>query len=33
MARFYTRFMAVLIKAIEEGIEPADPTKPRPSGA
>jgi cation diffusion facilitator CzcD-associated flavoprotein CzcO len=31
MARFYTRFMAVLIKAIEEGIEPADPTKPRPS--
>jgi cation diffusion facilitator CzcD-associated flavoprotein CzcO len=28
MARFYTRFMAVLIKAIEEGIEPVDPSKP-----
>jgi cation diffusion facilitator CzcD-associated flavoprotein CzcO len=28
MARFYTRFMAVLIKAIEEGIEPVDPAKP-----
>jgi cation diffusion facilitator CzcD-associated flavoprotein CzcO len=28
MARFYTRFMAVLIKAIEEGIEPIDPSKP-----
>jgi len=27
MARFYTRFMAVLIKAIEEGVEPADPGK------
>jgi cation diffusion facilitator CzcD-associated flavoprotein CzcO len=25
MARFYTTFMAVLIKAIEEGIEPVDP--------
>ncbi|HEY6791212.1 MAG TPA: NAD(P)/FAD-dependent oxidoreductase [Trebonia sp.] len=25
MARFYTRFMALLIKAIEEGIEPYDP--------
>jgi cation diffusion facilitator CzcD-associated flavoprotein CzcO len=32
MARFYSTFMAVLIKAIEEGIEPADPTKPRPEG-
>jgi len=28
MARFYTQFMALLIKAIEEGIEPIDPTKP-----
>jgi cation diffusion facilitator CzcD-associated flavoprotein CzcO len=28
MARFYTRFMALLIKAIEEGIEPADPLRP-----
>jgi len=28
MARFYTRFMALLIKAIEEGIEPVDPDKP-----
>jgi cation diffusion facilitator CzcD-associated flavoprotein CzcO len=28
MARFYTRFMALLIKAIEEGIEPIDPEKP-----
>jgi cation diffusion facilitator CzcD-associated flavoprotein CzcO len=28
MARFYTRFMALLIKAIEEGIEPVDPEKP-----
>jgi cation diffusion facilitator CzcD-associated flavoprotein CzcO len=27
MARFYTRFMALLIKAIEEGIEPVDPEK------
>jgi cation diffusion facilitator CzcD-associated flavoprotein CzcO len=25
MARFYSRFMALLIKAIEEGIEPVDP--------
>lgn len=32
MARFYTRFMAVLIKAIEEGVEPADPGKPPPAG-
>jgi cation diffusion facilitator CzcD-associated flavoprotein CzcO len=29
MARFYTTFMAVLIKAIEEGIEPVDPARPR----
>jgi hypothetical protein len=29
MARFYSTFMAVLIKAIEEGIEPVDPNKPR----
>jgi putative flavoprotein involved in K+ transport len=29
MARFYTRFMALLIKAIEEGIEPYDPQGPR----
>lgn len=28
MARFYTRFIALLIKAIEEGIEPADPDEP-----
>jgi hypothetical protein len=28
MARFYTRFMALLIKAIEEGIEPYDPAQP-----
>ncbi|WP_194903796.1 flavin-containing monooxygenase [Catenulispora rubra] len=28
MARFYTRFMALLIKAIEEGLEPVDPDKP-----
>ncbi len=28
MARFYTRFMALLIKAIEEGIEPIDPDRP-----
>jgi cation diffusion facilitator CzcD-associated flavoprotein CzcO len=28
MARFYTLFMALLIKAIEEGIEPIDPDKP-----
>jgi cation diffusion facilitator CzcD-associated flavoprotein CzcO len=28
MARFYTRFMALLIKAIEEGIEPVDPERP-----
>jgi hypothetical protein len=28
MARFYTRFMALLIKAIEEGIEPYDPDEP-----
>jgi putative flavoprotein involved in K+ transport len=27
MARFYTRFMALLIKAIEEGIEPYDPAE------
>jgi hypothetical protein len=27
MARFYTRFMALLIKAIEEGIEPVDPNR------
>ncbi|NUU21390.1 MAG: NAD(P)/FAD-dependent oxidoreductase [Streptomycetaceae bacterium] len=27
MARFYTRFTALLIKAIEEGIEPVDPAK------
>ena len=31
MARYYTRFTAVLIKAIEEGIEPADPSR-RPGG-
>jgi putative flavoprotein involved in K+ transport len=30
MARFYTRFMALLIKAIEAGIEPLDPNKPPP---
>jgi putative flavoprotein involved in K+ transport len=29
MARFYTRFMALLIKAIEVGIEPYDPGEPR----
>lgn len=29
MARFYTTFMALLIKAIEEGIEPYDPQEPR----
>ena len=29
MARFYTTFMALLIKAIEEGIEPYDPREPR----
>jgi hypothetical protein len=29
MARFYTRFTALLIKAIEEGIEPYDPGAPR----
>jgi putative flavoprotein involved in K+ transport len=29
MARFYTTFMALLIKAIEEGIEPYDPHEPR----
>jgi cation diffusion facilitator CzcD-associated flavoprotein CzcO len=29
MARFYSKFMALLIKAIEEGIEPVDPGKPR----
>jgi hypothetical protein len=28
MARFYTQFMALLIKAIEEGIEPYDPSRP-----
>ena len=28
MARFYTTFMALLIKAIEEGIEPYDPEHP-----
>jgi len=28
MARFYTTFMALLIKAIEEGIEPYDPQEP-----
>jgi putative flavoprotein involved in K+ transport len=28
MARFYTRFTALLIKAIEEGIEPVDPSRP-----
>ena len=28
MARYYTRFMALLIKAIEEGIEPYDPQNP-----
>ncbi|MBL7490016.1 NAD(P)/FAD-dependent oxidoreductase [Frankia sp. AgB1.9] len=28
MARFYSRFMALLIKAIEEGVEPVDPEKP-----
>jgi putative flavoprotein involved in K+ transport len=28
MARFYTTFMALLIKAIEEGIEPYDPGEP-----
>jgi cation diffusion facilitator CzcD-associated flavoprotein CzcO len=28
MARFYSRFTALLIKAIEEGIEPIDPGKP-----
>lgn len=27
MARYYTRFMALLIKAIEEGIEPYDPSQ------
>jgi cation diffusion facilitator CzcD-associated flavoprotein CzcO len=27
MTRFYSKFMALLIKAIEEGIEPVDPTK------
>lgn len=31
MARYYTKFSALLIKAIEEGIEPIDPA--RPSGA
>ncbi|ONH30852.1 flavin-containing monooxygenase [Pseudofrankia asymbiotica] len=36
MARFYTRFMALLIKAIEEGIEPVDPetaSRPAPDGS
>jgi len=28
MSRFYTRFMALLIKAIEVGIEPVDPDRP-----
>jgi len=28
MARYYTQFMALLIKAIEEGIEPYDPQQP-----
>lgn len=28
MARFYTKFMTTLIKAIEVGIEPVDPAKP-----
>ncbi len=28
MARFYTQFMALLIKAIEEGVEPIDPATP-----
>lgn len=28
MARYYTQFMALLIKAIEEGIEPYDPRDP-----
>jgi hypothetical protein len=31
MARFYTRFMALLIKAIEMGIEPIDPNIPTKS--
>ncbi|MFD6856097.1 NAD(P)-binding domain-containing protein [Rhodococcus sp. NPDC060090] len=30
MARFYTRFTALLIKAIEEGIEPMDPETRKP---
>jgi hypothetical protein len=29
MARFYTRFTALLIKAIEVGIEPMDPERER----
>lgn len=28
MARYYTKYSALLIKAIEEGIEPIDPTRP-----
>ena len=30
MARFYSRFTALLIKAIEEGIEPMDPETRKP---
>lgn len=29
MCRFYSKFMALLIKAIEEGLEPYDPDRPR----
>jgi putative flavoprotein involved in K+ transport len=28
MARFYTKFLTILIKAIEEGLEPVDPSRP-----
>jgi hypothetical protein len=28
MCRFYSQFTALLIKAIEEGIEPTDPQNP-----
>jgi putative flavoprotein involved in K+ transport len=32
MARFYSPFMAFLIKAIEEGLEPVDPSRPERRG-